>query len=162
MELTIMRKKEEKYYSVKLKTITLKVREDEPRDMETVSSSRACYEIAKAVYKRLDDDQEHFIVFFLNTQNQIKGYKTLFSGGQTSSMVDKAVLFRNVLLFGASAMIICHNHPSGCLRPSEDDRAITSTIKECSKLFNIKLHDHIILGNNEYYSFADSGLIKAL
>lgn len=155
-----MKEREEKYYSIKLKTITLKVREDEAK--EIMSSSRKCYEIAKAVYKGLDDDQEHFTVFFLNTQNEIKGYKTLFSGGQTSSMVDKAVLFRNVLLFGASAIIVCHNHPSGCLRPSEDDKLITGKIKECAKLFNIKLHDHIILGNNEYYSFADSGLIKAL
>lgn len=153
-------KKPESYYNVKLKTITLKVREDEPR--ETMSSSRACYEIAEAVYKNLDDDQEHFTVFFLNGQNEVKGYKTLFSGGQMYSMVDKAVLFRNVLMFGATSIIICHNHPSGALRASPEDKHITKEIKECAELFKIKLHDHIILGKNEYLSMADTAILKFL
>lgn len=153
-------KKPESYYNVKLKTITLKVKEPEPT--ESMSSSRACYEIAKAVYKGLDDDQEHFTVFFLNTQNEVKGYKTLFSGGQTYSMVDKAILFKNVLLFGATSIIICHNHPSGVLTASAEDKQITKEIKECCELFKVKLLDHLILGHNDYLSMADSAILKFL
>jgi DNA repair protein RadC len=153
-------KKQESYYNVKLKTITLKVKEPEPS--ETMSSSRACYGIAQEVYKTLDDDQEHFTVFFLNSQNEVKGYKTLFSGGQAYSIVDKAILFKNVLLFGATAIIICHNHPSGCKTASAEDKQVTKDIKECCKLFKIKLLDHIILVNNDYTSMADEAILKFL
>lgn len=148
------------YYSKKIKTITLKVKENNVKG-KTASSSRECYEIAKAVYKSLDDGQEHFTVFFMTHQNNVIGYKTLFSGGQTTSMIDIAVLFRNVLLFGATSIIICHNHPSQNTTPSVEDKKITAQIKEACKLFGICLLDHLILGDG-YFSFADEGILRNL
>ena len=147
------------YYSKKIKTITLKVRED--KNEGKANKSKECYEIAKAVYKSLDDGQEHFTVFFMDSQNNVTGYKTLFSGGQRTSQVDLAVLFRNVLIFGAVSIIICHNHPSQDTKPSIEDTKITAQIKEGCKLFQISLLDHLILGDG-YFSFADNNILRSL
>ena len=147
------------YYTKTLKTISLKISEPEA-EKETTLNSRQCFRIAKEIYKTLDDDQEHFTVFFLNSQNEINGFKTLFSGGQSFATVDLKIIYRNALQFGASAIIAIHNHPAGSLKRSGEDDKITQEIINAGKLLNIKLLDHLILGNGEYYSYADEGLIE--
>lgn len=148
------------YYNIKLKTITLKISEPEPT-LDQVSDSAKSIEIAKAICKDLEPDQEHFSVLFLNQQNKINGFKTLFSGSITSAMVDPRIIFRNALLFGAVSIILVHNHPSGTATPSEDDKSNTKEIIKAGRLLKIHVLDHIIIGNNtgQSFSFAQNGLI---
>ncbi len=151
------------YYTTKLKTITLKI--SEPKailNAKVANSSRNSAEIARAIYRNLEPDQEHFSVLFLNSQNKLTGYKTLFSGGMNSSTIDAKIVFRNALLFGAISIILIHNHPSGHCKPSSEDHKITKDIIEIGMLLKLTVLDHIILadGTNDYFSFADEGLIK--
>ena len=144
-------------YTKKLKTITLKVKE-KPAP-ENASNSKSACEIAKNIYRNLSDDQEHFCVLFLNSANNITGFKVLFSGGMSAATVDLKVVFRNALLFGARSLILVHNHPSDSLNASKEDTQITQEIKQAGKLLGIRLLDHIILTNNSYLSMADKGMI---
>ena len=144
-------------YTKKLKTITLKVKE-EPAS-ETASNSRSAYEIANSIYRNLSDDQEHFCVLFLNGANKVTGFKVLFSGGMNAATVDLKVVFRNALLFGARSLILVHNHPSNTLEASQEDILITREIKQAGKLLSFRILDHIILTNNSYLSMADEAMI---
>jgi len=144
-------------YTKKLRTITLKVKE-EPA-LETASNSRSAYEIANSIYRNLSDDQEHFCILFLDNGNNITGYKVLFSGGMNAATVDLKVVFRNAILFGARSLILVHNHPSNTLTASQEDIKITQEIKQAGKLLGIKILDHIILTNNSYLSMADETMI---
>ena len=144
-------------YTKKLKTITLKVKE-EPA-LETASNSRSAYEIANSIYRNLSDDQEHFCVLFLNGANKVTGFKVLFSGGMNAATVDLKVVFRNALLFGARSLILVHNHPSSTLTASQEDIRITQETKQAGKLLGIKILDHIIITNNSYLSMADESII---
>ena len=144
-------------YTKKLKTITLKVKE-EPAS-ETASNSRSAYEIANSIYRNLSDDQEHFCVLFLNGANKITGFKVLFSGGMNAATVDLKVVFRNAILFGARSLILVHNHPSSTLTASQEDIRITQETKQAGKLLGIKILDHIIITNNSYLSMADESII---
>ena len=144
-------------YTKKLKTITLKVKE-EPA-LETASNSRSAYEIASNIYRNLSDDQEHFCILFLNGANNITGFKVLFSGGMNAATVDLKVVFRNAILFGARSLILVHNHPSNTLTASQEDIKLTQEIKQAGKLLGIKIIDHIIITNNSYLSMADEAII---
>jgi len=139
-------------YKCKLKTVTLKVREKTPK--YRVNSPEATFEFAKKIYERLDDDQEHFTVLFLNSKNEITGFKTIFSGGQDSAQVDPKIIFRNALLFGAVSIILIHNHPSGDVEPSEDDLEMTHKLKLAGEFLDIKVLDHIIISQSDFYSIA--------
>ena len=83
----------------------------------------------------------------------------LSTGGITSSIVDMRLLMSAALNCLATRMIVCHNHPSGQMKPSSEDLSIIKKIKEACKIMNIELLDHLIISENEYYSFADEGLI---
>lgn len=144
-------------HTKKLKTITLKVKE-EPA-LETASNSRSAYEIANNIYRNLSDDQEHFCVLFLNNANKATGFKVLFSGGMNAATVDLKVVFRNAILFGASSLILVHNHPSNTLTASQEDIKLTQEIKQAGKLLGIKILDHIIITNSSYLSMADDAII---
>ena len=76
-------------------------------------------------------------------------------GGISGTVADNRIIFKNAILQSASAIIIAHNHPSGNLLPSLDDIKLTQRVKEAGKLFEIPVLDHIIVGNDNYYSFAD-------
>ena len=139
-------------YKCKLKTVTLKVREKRPK--YRVNSPEATFEFAKKIYEQLDDDQEHCTVLFLNSKNRITGFKTVFSGGQDNTQVDPKIIFRNALLFGAVSIILIHNHPSGDVEPSEDDLEMTHKLKLAGEFLNIKMLDHIIISQSDFYSIA--------
>ena len=144
-------------YTMKFKTITLKVKE-RPAPANA-SNSKSSFEIANNIYSGLSDDQEHFCVMFLDSVNNITGFKVLFTGGMNAATVDLKVVFRNALLFGACSIIVVHNHPSNSLIASKEDIQITQEIKQAGKLLGIRLLDHIILTNNSYLSMADEAMI---
>ena len=107
----------------------------------------------------MSDDQEHFCVMFLDSVNNITGFKVLFTGGMNAATVDLKVVFRNALLFGACSIIVVHNHPSNTLEASQEDIQITREIKQAGKLLSFRILDHIILTNNSYLSMADEAMI---
>lgn len=118
------------------------------------SFSQVYYSVLKGLYEKLDHDQEHFIVLFLNSANHLIGYKILFTGSQNSSVVDPKIVYRNAILFGAQQIILAHNHPSGNLLASPEDRIITRQIAKVGRFHNIKLLDHIIVTHDSYKSLA--------
>ena len=103
--------------------------------------------------------QEEFKILLLNQGNQVLGIKSMFKGGINTCSIDVRLIMGMALKANASALVITHNHPSGNLNASESDKRITSKIKECCELFDIRLLDHIIMAKNSYLSFADEGIL---
>ena len=125
-----------------------------------VMGSSEVYQVLKANWD-LDtiELQEEFKILLLNQGNQVLGIKSMFKGGINTCSIDVRLIMGMALKANASALVITHNHPSGNLNASESDKRITSKIKECCELFDIRLLDHIIMAKNSYLSFADEGIL---
>ncbi len=111
-----------------------------------------------------DLDHEEFWVIFLNNRNKVLGRQRVSMGGQTDTSVDIRVVFRMAIEAKATAIAVAHNHPSGTLKPSINDRSLTKRIVDAGNLLGIKLTEHIIIaigpnGKPDYYSFHDDGLV---
>ncbi|GAB2632908.1 JAB domain-containing protein [Belliella aquatica] len=102
---------------------------------------------------------EEFKVMLVSRCNQVIGICKIGIGGTTCVTVDLKLVFATAIKGNASSIILAHNHPSGNLSSSEQDRRLTQKIKEGCKIFDITLLDHIILTEEAYYSFADEGLL---
>jgi len=131
--------------------------QQEVLERQQISSSKDAFEILQP---HLSDLQtEEFWAIFLNHQNKIL-YKTcLFRGGIASSVADVRVIFKTALEHFSTQIIVAHNHPAGSLKPSKEDISITQKIKEAGKLLDIELLDHLILTQNNFFSFKDEGLL---
>jgi DNA repair protein RadC len=118
-------------------------------------------EVFDYLYHSLRDlKREEFKVIFLDTKNQILEEKTLFEGTVDSSAVYPREIMKDALKYDASSLIFVHNHPSGDPEPSECDKEITRDLVFAAQVIQLKVLDHIIIGNNSYFSFADQGLIE--
>ncbi len=106
-----------------------------------------------------DLPHEEFWLLFLNTANRIIDKQRLSVGGLTETSVDVRVIMKMAVDRLASGIVLCHNHPSGNMTPGIHDIQLTRKIKECAQLLDIKLVDHLIIGDNDFYSFADEGRI---
>jgi DNA repair protein RadC len=106
-----------------------------------------------------DKKQEIFSVIYLNGRNEIIGMEELFHGSLTTSAVYPREIVKKVLNQNAAALIFVHNHPSGNLNPSQEDIKITKKLKDAVETIDVKVHDHLIIAGNNYYSFADNNLI---
>lgn len=106
-----------------------------------------------------DKTQEIFSVIYLNGRNEIIGMEELFYGSLTTSAVYPREVVKKVLKQNAAAVIFVHNHPSGNLNPSEEDIKITKKLKDAVATIDVKVHDHLIIAGNNYYSFADNNLL---
>ena len=104
-----------------------------------------------------DMKQEHFLVMYLNQSNHALKIECISHGGTTHVIADPKIIFKNALKLNATAIILGHNHPSGNPRPSEDDRQLTKKLASAGKLLDITVIDHVIIGNERYYSFRDHG-----
>lgn len=104
-------------------------------------------------------DRETFIVIYLNGRNQVVKSEELFQGTLTSSAVYPREVIKHCLANKAAALILVHNHPSGNLNPSKDDLRITRKLKAAAATIDVKIHDHLIITDQGYYSFADSGVL---
>ena len=107
----------------------------------------------------LDLPHEEFWMLLLNRANFVIKKELISKGGIAGTVVDTKLIFNSALSHFASAIIICHNHPSGNLKPSNADRSITKKIKEAGQLLDIALLDHIIISDNDFYSFADETIL---
>ena len=104
-----------------------------------------------------DMGQEHFLVMYLNQSNHPLKVECISNGGTTNVIADPKIIFKNALNLNATCLVLGHNHPSGNPRPSEDDRLLTKKFVAAGKLLDIAVIDHIIIGNERYYSFRDHG-----
>ncbi len=117
-------------------------------------------EIAMFLQSKLKDYQhEVFAVVFLNRANKINHFEILSEGGISGTIADPRIILKKALEENAVNIILCHNHPSGSLKPSRADEELTRKIKESAQYFDIRVSDHIIVSDNGYFSFADDGIL---
>ena len=129
-----------------------------PKERLTISNSKEAYE---SFLPLIDDpSKEHFMVAYLNQGNKIIVMERVSTGGITSTMADPKVIFKKALLKGATAVMFCHNHPSGITRPSADDRRLTKKLIKAGEILDISVLDHLIIGENSYFSFAENGILN--
>ena len=105
--------------------------------------------------------QESFMVMYINRANRVLGIYPMSIGGITGTVADIRLILSIALTTASTSILLCHNHPSGNLKPSKSDIDLTSRIKEGAKILDIKLLDHLIISpvDGEYTSFADEGLL---
>jgi DNA repair protein RadC len=106
-----------------------------------------------------DLEHEEFWVLFLNNSNKVVAKSQISKGGLTATIVDIRLVFKRALELASVGIIVCHNHPSGKLQPSIADKQLTQKIKEAGTTLDIKLLDHLIITEKEYFSFADENLL---
>src|SRR5665647_283864 len=123
----------------------------------TVRSSKELAEFLQASLK--DYSYEVFAVVFLNRSNKINHFEVMSKGGLTHTIVDPKVIFKKAVEVECTSLILCHNHPSGSLRPSRADEELTAKLKDAGNLLDIKVVDHLIVSSEGYYSFADDGMM---
>ncbi len=126
-------------------------------DKPQVSSSKDAYVLLKSYLEDLQT--EEFWALFLNQSNKVIHTEKLTQGGITQSVVDVRILFKVALEKYATGIIVAHNHPSGSLKPSSEDKSITEKISEGGKILNVQLLDHLIITRSAYFSFNDEGLL---
>lgn len=102
-----------------------------------------------------DLNHEQFWVLLLNRANMVLAKKLISQGGLTATVADPKLIFKSALENDACHIILAHNHPSGNTQPSQSDIDLTKRLKDGGKIIEIEILDHIIIGNNHYYSFAD-------
>ena len=106
-----------------------------------------------------DNNREVFAVLYLNQANRVNHFEVVSRGGITGTVADPRVILKKALETHAVNVILCHNHPSGNLKPSKADEDLTYKIREAAKYLDIKVIDHIIVSHDGYFSFADSGMM---
>ena len=126
-----------------------------------IADSKEVFDILYPLYDQsLIEYQELFFLLLLNRANSILGWIKLSSGGTSGTVVDPKMVFAIALQTNASGIILSHNHPSGNLKPSQSDIAMTKNINNAGQLLEIKLLDHVIVSpEGVYYSFADEGIL---
>ncbi len=117
-------------------------------------------DIADFIQSKIKDNRrEVFGVLFLNRANKINHFEVISEGGITGTVADPRIILKKALEEDAVNIVLCHNHPSGSLKPSRADKELTQKIKEAAMYFDIRVLDHIIVSDQGYYSFADEGLL---
>ncbi|MCK9402950.1 MAG: DNA repair protein RadC [Chitinophagaceae bacterium] len=125
------------------------------RELVTKSSDIAEYLRATLEYRK----QEVFAVVYLNRANKITQFEIISEGGMTGTVADPRIILKKALENDATSIVLCHNHPSGNLKPSKADELITQKIKQAAAFLDILVMDHIIVSNEGYFSFADEGMM---
>ena len=127
--------------------------------LQAIRGSKDVFEIFNDILTDLD--YEEFWAIFLNRGNKIlKKYK-VSQGGLSGTVTDVRLIVKEAILQLASGIILVHNHPSGNLKPSEQDIELTKKISDAAKYFDINVLDHLIIGGGSYYSFADDGVLPS-
>jgi DNA repair protein RadC len=106
-----------------------------------------------------DIAHEEFWILFLNRSNKVISRLKISQGGVSGTVTDVRIIMKKAVENLASGIIVCHNHPSGNLTPSESDNKITQKIKEAGNLMDVQLLDHLIISGKDYYSYADNGML---
>jgi DNA repair protein RadC len=135
-------------YRAKIKTFMLKVKQEVYGTylLRTFGGEVNVESLLRAILEQYDEDREHMVMLILSPAREVMGYKRLASGSEDRVETSRKIIFRHALMLGASAIILAHNHPNGDLRPSSYDLHLTQLVVEGSKLIEIELMDHFIVG----------------
>lgn len=131
--------------------------EEGMEEKQTITSSKNAYDVLQS--KLSDLPHEEFWVIFMNRRNTVIKIDCISRGGVSGTVVDIRLILKPAIECLASGIILAHNHPSGNLKPSQEDISITKKVKEAGKLMDIVIQDHLIIGDNSYLSMADEGQI---
>jgi DNA repair protein RadC len=132
-------------------------KETEPERKPKIACSNDVYQIMKP--EMLDLQHEVFYVLLLNRANMVIKKQSISSGGISGTVADPKLIYKSALENMASSIILCHNHPSGNLKPSDADMKLTRKIKEAGAFLEISVLDHVIFTDEGFYSFADEGIL---
>lgn len=127
------------------------------KEKPQITCTRELMDYCKTSMGGLKD--EHFSVIYLDAQNRITGIETIQEGIVNQAVVYPRKVLENALEQKASAIILVHNHPSGHVKPSDADIRLTKTIQDTARILDILVHDHIIVGENRFFSFREEGLM---
>jgi len=126
----------------------------------SIAGSRDVWEALRTRF--VSEAREHFVAIPLSARNQPLAELTIAIGGLTACAITPADVFRPVLRASAVSVIFAHNHPSGEARPSAADVAITERLCRAGRVLGVAVFDHLVLGREDYYSFADTGLLAEI
>lgn len=132
-------------------------KESEPQSKIQIKSSKDAFDLMLPVLADLP--HEEFWVIFTNRSNKVIAKERISIGGISGTVADGRIILKKGIEYLCSSLIICHNHPSGNLQPSEADTRLTKNISEAAKILEISLIDHLIITDAGYFSFADQGLL---
>ena len=132
-------------------------KEQEPQAKPKISSSRDVYELMRP--ELYDEVVEHFYLILMNRSNQVIKKHLISQGGTSGTVVDAKVVFKTALEHLAQSMILVHNHPSGSLTPSEQDKRLTERLVKIGRDMDLPVLDHVIFSDRGYFSFADEGIL---
>jgi DNA repair protein RadC len=132
-------------------------RGEEAQKITKISGSKDGFELLQPIMGELP--HEEFWIVYLNNSNKVMHTAQLSKGGITGTLVDVRLVMKQALELGAIALILAHNHPSGGLKPSEADKQITQKLKNAAVALDIKVLDHLIITQKDYFSFADENIL---
>lgn len=132
-------------------------RAEEAVELTKINSSKTIFEMMQPIIGELP--HEEFWVLYLNNSNKVLSKSQQGKGGITGTLLDVRLVFKMAFELGATALILCHNHPSGNLNPSDADKKITQKLKAAGNNLDIRVLDHLIICENGYYSFADEDIL---
>ena len=145
-------------YTIPRYTIGL-IKEPTPHlaPIQRYDSSEGVYACLKPILA--NQDREHMYGLFLDAKHALIGINHIAMGNMTEAIIHPREVFKCAILLNAAALILGHNHPSGDPTPSVEDRLLTTRLAEAGTLLGIALLDHLIIGGDRYYSFADHGAL---
>jgi DNA repair protein RadC len=132
-------------------------RVEEAVELVKITSSKVIFELMQPIIGELP--HEEFWIVYLNNSNKVITKTQLSKGGITGTVVDIRIAFKMALEIGATSIVLCHNHPSGSLKPSEADKQITQKLKRAGESLEITILDHVIITETSYFSFVDQGIL---
>ena len=131
-------------------------RSEEALTRKKVSNSKEVYEYMQITLS--DEPYESFWILLLNRANRVIKPVKVSEGGMTGTVADPKRIFKTAIDAKAASIILCHNHPSGSVKPSESDMNLTKKLKNSGEILQLPVLDHVIMGDNKYFSFADEGV----
>lgn len=130
-----------------------------PSDMPKVTASQDAYDYLLRAWSPHMARIEEFVILCMNRSNKVLGFSHISSGGLAGTVADPKVIMQVALKANASSIILAHNHPSGNVKPSDTDIALTKKLKNAGEFLDLQVLDHLIISTEGYYSFADEGII---
>ena len=141
-----------------IKELALRLSRKPDTSIKVIHGPEDVYHFAAPHFR--NEYKEHFAIMMLNTKNHILGIRDISVGSLTASVVHPREVFETAVLHHSAAIILLHNHPSGDPSPSREDIAVTQRLVKASKIMDIPVLDHIILGDNRFSSFKEKGLLE--
>ena len=130
-----------------------------PSEVKSINSPADAYSLLRTYLDLDGSDREHFVTVLVDTKNKVIGINTVSVGALNTTIVHPREVFKPAILCNAASVLLAHNHPSGDATPSEDDKAVTQRLRDAGAILGITVLDHVIIGDDGYFSFKAQGLI---